>query len=226
MKWIFIFLLSFPLSVFSAETPNKTTLIKDTLEVSKSVQPDVYSLTFRVSSRGKSEENVLKSLSTADEYIRSLNLPYSGGNFRIYPLKEWDSVRKVYRIDGFSGEVLYRFKLKNVLQQEDIFRALNSAKEKFPISYSILDSKWVVSERRKNKTLRDLKMEILNSAKREKKLFEKELKKRCSIKSISFSSANPFPILEKVRILKATAPQPKKEREEIKLRARVIYICY
>jgi uncharacterized protein YggE len=77
MKWIFIFLLSFPLSVFSAETPNKTTLIKDTLEVSKSVQPDVYSLTFRVSSRGKSEENVLKSLSTADEYIRSLNLPYS-----------------------------------------------------------------------------------------------------------------------------------------------------
>ncbi|SMO45238.1 hypothetical protein SAMN06269117_10512 [Balnearium lithotrophicum] len=226
MKWIFIFLFSFPLSVFSAETPNKTTVIKDTVEVSKSVQPDVYSLTFKVSSRGKSEENVLKSLSTADEYIRGLNLPYSGGNFIIYPLKEWDSVRKVYRIDGFSGEVLYRFKLKNVLQQEDIFRALNMAKEKSPISYSILYSKWVVSEKKKSGALKSLKVGILNTARQEKKIFERELNKRCFIKSISFSSVNPFPILENVRAFKITAPKPKREREEIKLRARVVYICY
>ena len=223
MVFILLFLLIFPLSVSSREIPEGACLITDTLEVSRDVTPDVYSFSVRVSAKGKSEGEVLRALSVADSYLKGLELPYSGGNFNVHPLVEWDSKGKKYVFVGFSGSAFYTFSLRSVSQQSEILRALNRSKREVPIVYSITNTRWVVSEDRRKRVTERLKLELLRRARREAQVFGREVGKSCSIRVLRFKSYyRVFPVRFE---LTKSAPSPKRSFRKLRVEGEVEFLC-
>ncbi len=210
--------LLFSSTVLSAE-------IRDTVSVSREVKPDVYCLTLSISSRGKSESSVLKALSEVDGYVRALKLRYRGGNFTVFPNREWISTERRYRIVGFIGRINYRFLLKNPSQQEEIIKTLEEVKGRVPFSYSISSVRWCVSDALRKRVQRQLKLKALEEAEVEAAIFGKKLRSRCRVEKVSFSGGG-FPIVMRtVRAESLKLPKPPQSGQKLELKASILINC-
>ena len=201
--------------------------ISDSITVWKWVQPDTYNISITVRARGNSEEEVLEALRTADDYLRRTGLNYTGGNFSLWPVREWNPKEKRYVELGFSGSSTYTFHLKSPKEQGEIFRALEEARRVAGFKYSVNSARWEVSWERRERALEELKGKALEGALKEGESFGKILKERCILKEISFSpnTPPPFPVLKGVKAMGVSAPEPKRSSERVELRASFKLEC-
>lgn len=211
-------LLLIPLGALSTE-------IRDTVVVSEEVRPDIYSLSLSVSSRGDSESSVLQALSETDARVRALNLPYSGGRFTVFPNREWIPQERRYRIVGFVGKINYRFNLKSPSRQEDVIRALEEVKSRFPINYTISSVGWSVSDSLMRKVQQELKIKALKEARLEALLFGRELHSKCTVEKVDFSTRRPPVILESARVKSMKLPEPPQNEQNLEVRASILINC-
>ena len=201
------------------------TEIKDTVVASQEVKPDVYCVSVTVSVRGNSEAFVLQSLKRADDYVKRLHLRYTGGNFTLYPETEWNPVEKRYFVTGFAGKIRYTFQLKDPAEQEEIVRALETAKVGAPLTYTISSVGWCISEPLKRRTLLRLKLKALKEAEREASVFGREFHSTCRIEKISFLSSEPPLILETLRKGKLALPEPPQTSKRLTVKASTVIKC-
>ena len=203
-----------------------STEIKDTVVVYREVKPDIYCISVSVSARGESESSVLQALSKADSYVRNLKFRYTGGKFTVFPNREWIPSEKRYRIVGFVGRINYRFLLKSPSQQEEVIRALEEAKRGAPLNYSVSSVGWCVSDKLRKRVLNELKIEALKEAESEARVFGRELRSKCLLRSINFSTVSRPPIImESVRAQSVKLPQPPQNGQKIEVRASVQINC-
>ena len=87
----------------SALFPLFGTEIRDTLSVEEYLQPDLLEVSVEIATTGRSEGEVLNTLSAVDNGVRTLNLPYKGGRYKVLPRKVWDRENRRYRFEEFSG---------------------------------------------------------------------------------------------------------------------------
>jgi len=211
-----IFVLLFPV------LPLQALEIKDNLSAEKILKPDIYQIYLLVKTVGKTEEEVLNTLSALDNGIKMLSINYNGGYYQILPIKVWDEKLKRYRQEGFEGSVLYVFKLRKPDKQKRIFQLLENIKKNYPISYSVVEENWAVSNEVLKQIKEKLKAELLREAKLKAKEYGKILKKRCDLKKLHFEEygtpISPYPTLKVIT--------PKKENKVVKIEASVVYECH
>ncbi len=199
--------------------------VSDRIAVWQWVKPDTYTLSLQITARGESEEEVLKALKAADDFLRETGLKYRGGNFSILPLREWNQREKRYIETGFTGSATYTFLLRTPLQQEEVFRALEKAKRIAPFKYSVKRVRWEVSPERRKEALQSLKERALKEVLAEGERLGRILKGKCLLKELNF---NPSPLPFPFKVLKAegvAAPSPRRSLERIKLEASFKLEC-
>lgn len=195
--------------------------IRDTLSAEEYLQPDLLEVSVEIATTGRSEGEVLNTLSAVDNGIRTLNLPYKGGRYKVLPRKVWDKENRRYRFEGFEGRLTYTFELKDPASQRRIFGLLDNLKGKnYPIEYSVRWVGWVVSYKRLERAKEHLKRELLKRAIQRAEDYGKLLKRRCSVKTLSFRDwFNPYPLRVGNVIV------PKREGEVVKISALVVFDC-
>jgi len=202
------------------------TKVLDTLTVSKYVTPDIYEVPITVKAKSFKEEEVLSKLAKVDRSLKSLNLPYQGGTFQVYENRYWDSARKEYITEGFVGTIRYTFNLKNVEQQEEIFKTLNYYSKAEKVRYSVDSPRWIVSEQKRERVREKLKKKLIKKAIKESKELSRELGSYCSIAEIRFKPFSNYPIpIYRAALKSQIAPQPKKNAKEIYIKANVEFRC-
>ena len=206
------FLLTIPLQALE---------IRDKLSAEKILKPSLYELTIEIKTSGKTEGEVLNVLSAVDNGIKMLNIPYSGGYYRIYPKMVWDENLKKYRQDGFEGVVSYTFRFKNPNKQRRIFELLENIKRNYPTTYSVVREVWVIPQKVLGRIKERLKRELLKEAKLKAKEYGKILDKSCDIKEIRFREFYTpiIPIRSKDVIT------PNRENKIVKITASVVFDC-
>jgi len=212
----FLIVLLFPISAFSVE-------ITDTISVHREVTPNIYRMTVEVTCRSKSEKGVIDCLSTADKEIKKLKLFYRGGNFVVYPEREWVPSKKSYVSKGFKGTVYYTFFMKTPKKQDKILKTLNEVQKRAPVHYSVSEVNWIVSPSKKKKIEEALKLVLLRKSLKEAEEFGKALGKKCSVEKVRFEESEFF--YPKVESLRVGAPVPKKGRKTINIKAQVKFNC-
>ena len=215
-------LLFTPLITFLLTLPLQALEIRDKLSVEEVLKPNLYELTIEVKTSGKTEGEVLNTLSAVDNGIKMLNIPYSGGYFRVYPKKVWDENLKRYRQEGFEGVVFYTFKYKNLNRQKEVFELLENIKRNYPITYSVVRENWSVSDRVLERVEEKLKEELLREAKLKAKEYGRILNKSCTIKELRFkeSYTSIYPPESSKDVI-----TPKRENEVVKITASVVFDC-
>ncbi len=197
--------------------------IKDELLVWSAVEPDTYSLSITVKAKAPSEEGVLKALKTADDFLRKTGLPYKGGNFGVWPNREWNQDKREYEIKGFEGTVSYTFYLSSPSLQLELFKALKEAKGYADFIYEVNRVGWELSYRKRQEVLASLKLKALEGAKREAKEFGALLGQKCKISEIDFSNS-PFPVY-RVLTKGVGAPLPSKDLKRLEVKALLKLNC-
>ena len=210
------------LIVFSLTTlPLQALEIVDKLSAEKILKPHLYRLTISIKTEAKTEGEVLNTLTAADNGIEMLNIPYSGGYYKIYPLKVWDKNSKTYRFEGFEGVVSYTFEFKNPEEQKRVFELLENIKRNYPISYSVIEEGWIIPQRVLERVEEKLKEDILKEAKQKAEEYGKILNKICRIKEIRFSDFSPIHRAgEEKGII-----TPKAASRVVKITASVVFDC-
>ncbi|RKQ61592.1 hypothetical protein C7457_1028 [Thermovibrio guaymasensis] len=203
------------------------TTISDSITVWEWTQPDSYKISITVKARGNREEEVLKALQTADDYLRRTELEYTGGNFSLWPVREWDPQEKRYVDLGFRGSCVYTFHLKSPKEQGKIFKALEEAQGISSFKYTVNSTKWEVSWEKRERTLQKLKSKALKEILFQSNRFGKILKEKCTLKEVSFSPkySPSFSTYKLVRTPTTPAPQPKRSPERIELKASYKLEC-
>ncbi len=197
--------------------------LKDELLVWSAVEPDTYSLSITVKVKAPREEGVLKALKTVDDFLRRTGLPYKGGNFGVWPKREWNQEKREYEFKGFVGTASYTFYLSSPSLQLEVFKALRDAKEHADFIYEVNRVGWELSYGKKQEVLASLKLKALKEAKREAREFGALLGQKCKISEVDFSNS-PFPVY-RVLTKGIGAPLPSRESKRIEVRALLKLNC-
>lgn len=200
-----------------------STEITDTISVYREVIPDTYRMSVKITCKAKKEKKVIECLSAVDKTIGKLKLPYTGGNYLLYPQREWSPAKKTYVSKGFKGIVYYNFQLKKPENQDKVLTLLNKVQEKLPVSYSISNVGWSVSPSKRRKIEQELKLILLGETRKEAKKFGKALNKRCSVESIRFE--REFYFYPKMESFTVRAPIPKRSKNTFTVKASVKFNC-
>lgn len=206
---LLIFLFSF--CALSYAYPDVKMMIED----SKSIMPSVYKLDIEINYSAQDSNSVIAYLGRVDNLVRSLNIPYKGGNFRI--LRNCFYASNKYVCEGYKGTNDYSFYMKNPRNQTKILNVLKG------INYEITYSGFIVPkkdiESTKNYLINDLAEKALVYASNFSKVFQKE----CFVKSISYVENNPV-VPMRFAIAKAV-PMPVKSKEDINMKAFIDISC-
>lgn len=213
-----ILYLFLPLSPFCQEVKVSTVL-----EVTEALMPDLYLLPLTVSTSGDTEREVLEVLGAVDETIRSLGLPYRGGDYSVGPWCWWDKEKERRVCKGYRGSVNYIFRLKEASDQNRVLEAITGFKGHVKMDLSVGTPRWEVSRERVRQRREELELQLVREAKEFAKKLSEGLGQGCRLSEINFEMRpwGPFPVRAKA----LHAPEPVRSPQEISVKATVRYIC-
>ncbi|MGC9144102.1 hypothetical protein, partial [Hydrogenobaculum sp.] len=184
------------------------------LKDNKSLLPSVYKLGVAINYSAQSSDDVVVYLGRVDSMIRSLNIPYKGGNFSI--LKNCFYNNNKYICEGYKGIDSYTFYMKNPKDQDKLLNALKG------INYQITYSGFVVPkeeiDKAKDYLVKDLAKKSIDYAAEFSKIFNKD----CFVKSLSYAENTPRPI---AFAMAKTLPLPAISKQNVSMSAFVNISC-
>ncbi|MGC8588435.1 MAG: hypothetical protein ACP5LI_05405 [Hydrogenobaculum sp.] len=184
------------------------------LKDNKSLLPSVYKLGVAINYSAQSSDDVVVYLGRVDSMIRSLNIPYKGGNFSI--LKNCFYNNNKYICEGYKGIDSYTFYMKNPKDQDKLLNALKG------INYQITYSGFVVPkeeiDKAKDYLVKDLAKKSIDYALEFSKIFNKD----CFVKSLSYAENTPRPI---AFAMAKTLPLPAISKQNVSMSAFVNISC-
>lgn len=197
--------------------------IKEKVKVQTEVVPSIYQLLIEVETEGKTEGEVLNTLTAVDNGVKALNIPYKGGYFEVFPLRVYDKNTDTYKVTGFKGSIRYKFLTKEPTQTEKVFYLLENVKRNYPVIYRVLGQGWVVPEEVLEKKREQLREKLIEKIEQLKKFYSKEFRKECEVKRILFEEGkmNFYPTYRSI-----SSPIPQREKENISLAAEVVFECH
>ena len=240
MKKIVFFVIIFALlfSIDSAFAQQQdSTKVYITLEETKDLTPDIYSLSIIIHVNTKEEAEVIKILGGADKVVKNLRLNYKGGKYNVYRNCWWEKGREV--CSGYKGNVSYNFELEKPEQQNKILESLAEFQEKYgeKVSLTISNPMWTVSKRNLRIAEDELKLEIVDTAKAFTQKMSEKLGKICNISDINYDLRRPpiwYPFRDEDIMLKSAtkesrisleAPTPVKEDKTLSVKTSITLIC-
>jgi len=210
MKKVKLLMFAFGFCAISYAYPNISIKLTD----SKSLLPSVYKLGVAINYSAQSSDDAMDYLGKVDSIIRSLNIPYKGGNFSI--LKNCFYSGNKYICEGYKGIDSYTFYMKNPKDQDKLLNALKG------INYEITYSGFVVPkeeiDKAKDYLVKDLAKKSIDYAAEFSKIFNKS----CFVKSISYVENAPRPIAFS---MVKTLPLPAVSKQNISMDAFVNISC-
>jgi hypothetical protein len=211
------FLIPLLLSVFVAFPLQ----IEEKVKVQTEIVPSLYRLLIEVDTKGKSEWEVLNTLTAVDNGIKTLNIPYKGGSFKVYPLEIFDKSTKTYKVIGFKGEIRYEFLTKEPSKTAKIFYLLENIKRNYPITYRVLSENWTIPQKVIKRTKEQLREELIEKVQKLKEFYSEKLNKDCDVKEIRLEDYYNY-----IPYRNSPIPTPVKGEKGISLTAEVIFECY
>ncbi len=217
---------------YAEEKDSNITRISITLEEQREIIPDILNMTLSFNATAQKEAEVLNILGSIDKNIRALGVKYSGGSYSVYKNCNWENNK--YKCSGYEGDIEYSFQLKEPTEQNKIYEAVDSFKEKYgeKVNYSVTRPQWLVSEKKAKSEEDNLKLEIIDTAKQFGNKAGEKLGKKCSISSINYDVRRPYffepGIYKAVTMMNKSmieAPEPKKEDKTLNVKASLDFIC-
>jgi len=209
---------------------NQTT-VTISLEEKRELIPDTLLLKFRVSVTTTKETEALNLMGELDEALRKLNLEYKGGKYSVRENCWWEKGER--KCVGYKGSITYSFLLKNYSEQNEVFKVIDKFKRERgeKVKFEVNEPEWIVSEKRRKETERELTALIFERAKSFSKTASKALDKVCDVEAISYEKGYPIYYPNQVYAFGAAegeaikAPQPEKEEKSVSVRAKVRLRC-
>uniref|UniRef100_A0A7C4NWD5 DUF541 domain-containing protein n=1 Tax=Thermodesulfobacterium geofontis TaxID=1295609 RepID=A0A7C4NWD5_9BACT len=203
-----------------AEENKGATKVYVDIEDKRDIIPDVFKVKVEVYLQTKKETDAINVLGEVDKNIRKLGLEYKGGQYSVRENCWWYYNEKV--CEGFNGEIVYVFELKDFTQQNLIFDKLDSLSKKYKeLHFNVSEPVWDVSKETMERVEEELKFTIIDKAQNFAKEISKRLNKTCSITSINYKVNRYEPPFFRDIFLKGAvkeeksvaAPEPKKEKQ-------------
>jgi len=217
MRLVLLLLLFAPLS-FALE-------VRDSIVVSTKVVPQYFYLTLSAEAEGETPDEVVKTLSAVDRFIKSNYSDYEGGHFVVNPVREIDPATKKETLKGYRGRIHYRLKLRGVKEEELLLNGLEKLRKELKgLNYRIYTEGWRVDEEFRSKLVKGLKLKALEEASKRAAEYGAVLNKVCKLQKVSLrESIRRPPIL---RPLKAGAPLPERGEVKLSVQADATFECY
>lgn len=231
---IFIYLL--PLNNAFSEQKDSTR-VYITLEETKDLIPDIYTISIAVNVNSIQEAEVIKILGDVDKSIKNLRLNYKGGKYEVYRNCWWEKGKE--KCSGYKGNVYYYFELEKPEQQNKILETLTDLQEKYQdkVSLTISNPTWKVSKKNLKIAEEELKLEIIDAARAFSKKVSEKIDKFCHITDINYDVKRPpiwYPFRDENIMLKSAtreskisleAPTPVKEEQTISVKTSITLLC-
>ena len=163
-------------------------------------------------------------MAIADTFIKKNFPDYKGGYFNLKPVKVEDKKTKKEVVVGYTATARYTVKLNGQREETLLLSGLGDlVKKNKGLSYAVYSQRWETDRKIFKSLIFTLKLQALKEARKRAEKYGEILNKRCLLKEINLGNGSPFyPLLK----AEGKSPFPKREKRELRIDARVVYICY
>ncbi len=188
----------------------------------KEVLPSKQSVRVNISVKDTTLNGVLNKLEEYKKYMDSLkNVNVKSNGFHTLPNYSYQNNKRLkVGYKGFSNYTVSSEKQKDL----EVFID-KLAKDKNTGEISLSSMQWSLSEKKREETIENLKIDAVKWAKKYEKTLSNELNGRCKLEEIDLIQNQRISIIRDSRAMNSNLPFSKKEKKQIKLKAKLKYEC-
>jgi len=188
----------------------------------KEVIPSKQSVRVTITVKDKTLNGVLKKLEEYKKYMDSLkNVNIKSNGFHTLNDYNYQNNKRIkIGYKGFSNYTVSSDKQKNL---EDFIEKF--AKDKNTGEISLSSMQWSLSEKKKEQTIDELKIDAIKWAKKYEKTLSKELDSQCKLEEINLIQNRGISIMRAPKTLNSNLPFSEKEKKIIKIKPKLKYEC-